>query len=91
MDTIASCAFGVDARSFSEEEETEFVLNAKNVFRLSAVEMVKFMALALLPFVATFYTTMKWVVLFGMRHHIFPRNKGRGNKATFVYKNVCVK
>ncbi len=59
MDTIASCAFGVDARSFSEEEETEFVLNAKNVFRLSPVEMVKFMALALLPFVATFYTTMK--------------------------------
>ena len=33
MDTIASCAFGMDAQSFTDEE-SRFVFNAKSIFRL---------------------------------------------------------
>ena len=47
MDTIASCAFGVDAHSF-EKQETNFVKNASSVFRRSASEGLKFF-LALMP------------------------------------------
>jgi cytochrome P450 len=33
MDSIASCAFGVEAQSFTSSGESQFVKNAKGIFR----------------------------------------------------------
>ncbi len=50
MDTTASCAFGVDARSFDESDQSDFVRYANMTFRFSHMEIVKFMFLVLIPF-----------------------------------------
>lgn len=47
MDTIASCAFGVDAGSFTDPN-SNFVQNARNVFRRNVVDIMKII-LAFLP------------------------------------------
>ncbi len=59
MDTIASCAFGVDARSFSDEGETEFAGKAKNMFRFTPAEFVKFLALSLSPAMVAIFKMLK--------------------------------
>ena len=41
MDTIASCAFGVDLNSFEKGNQSEFVENAKNVFKFSLSSKIK--------------------------------------------------
>jgi cytochrome P450 len=33
MDSIASCAFGVDAQSFTNSDGSQFVENARNIFK----------------------------------------------------------
>ena len=43
MDTIASCAFGVDAKSF--DGESPFVLNASNMFKRGLADLPAFMLL----------------------------------------------
>ena len=52
MDTIASCAFGVDAQSFTSAKKSEgalpFVKNATALFSNGTWEMIKFL-LVLLP------------------------------------------
>ena len=47
METLASCAFGVDAQSFSTEN-SQFVTNAKSMFDQTIYDMLKF-ALAMIP------------------------------------------
>ena len=50
MDTIASCAFGMDAQSFGDREtESEFVKHAKNMFRFSKWELFRIMFIMLVP------------------------------------------
>ena len=44
MDSIASCAFGVDAQSFSNRD-TKFVQNAREIFRRKLVDGLKFLGL----------------------------------------------
>ena len=44
MDSIASCAFGVDAQSFSNND-TKFVKNAREIFRRKLVDGLKFLGL----------------------------------------------
>lgn len=41
MDTIATCAFGVDSGSFMAKEESDFVKNAKAVFTRTAKDQFK--------------------------------------------------
>ena len=48
MDTIASCAFGVDAQSF-QTQDSQFVKYANNFFKFNATEALKFF-LGILPF-----------------------------------------
>ena len=48
MDTIASCAFGVDAQSFNSQT-SPFVQNAMNFQKMTGIESLK-VALASLPF-----------------------------------------
>ena len=48
LDSMASCAFGVDARSFAKSGKSEFVQNASNIFRRNAVDMLKVL-LTLVP------------------------------------------
>ena len=48
MDSIASCAFGVEAKSFVEGEETPFVKNARSIFRRTWKDM-PMMILLLIP------------------------------------------
>lgn len=48
MDTIASCAFGVDAESF-ENKNSLFVENAANIFKISLVDGLRFVVLHLIP------------------------------------------
>ena len=40
LDTLASCGFGVDAMSFTNKN-SKFVQNAANIFRRSAMDMLK--------------------------------------------------
>nr|AIL94158.1 cytochrome P450 CYP3026A4 [Tigriopus japonicus] len=47
MDTIATCAFGVNAKSF-EDESSIFAKNAKAMFRSSGEEILKFI-IAMIP------------------------------------------
>ena len=49
MDTIASCAFGVDAQSFTNDKSL-FVKYAKNIFHQDISQALKFMFCLLLPF-----------------------------------------
>ena len=46
MDSIASCAFGVDAQSFSNND-TIFVKNAREIFRRKLVDGLKFLSLVM--------------------------------------------
>ena len=48
MDTIASCAFGVDAQSF-QSKDSQFVKHANNFFKFNAAEALKFFV-GILPF-----------------------------------------
>ena len=43
MDSIASCAFGVDAQSFSNSDTT-FVQNAREIFTRKMVDGLKFLS-----------------------------------------------
>ena len=49
MDTIASCAYGVDAKVWEGSSST-FVENAKKMFDQTPVQMLKFMLTAFIPF-----------------------------------------
>ena len=49
MDTIASCAFGVDAQSFTNDKSL-FVKYAQNIFHSDISQALKFMLCLLLPF-----------------------------------------
>jgi len=49
MDTIASCAFGVDAQSFSTSD-SKFVTYAKNIFQQDFGQMMKLMTCMFVPF-----------------------------------------
>ncbi len=57
MDTIASCAFGVDAKSF-DVVQSDFVSNAKNVFKFNAQDVLKILGLILIPGMARIF---KWI------------------------------
>nr|AKH03523.1 cytochrome P450 3026D3 [Paracyclopina nana] len=46
MDTIASCAFGVDAESFSNKD-SKFVQYASNIFKNTTMEAVRFLIILL--------------------------------------------
>ena len=48
MDTLASCAFGVDGQSF-EDKESVFVNNAARLFRNTKLDQFKFMGSMLIP------------------------------------------
>ena len=48
MDSIASCAFGVDAQSFSNSDTT-FVRNAREIFRRKMVDGLKFLWAIMMP------------------------------------------
>lgn len=50
MDTIASCAFGIDAQSFATDGggDSQFVNHAREIFRRNLTDFVKFIA-AMLP------------------------------------------
>ena len=56
MDTIASCAFGVNAQSFTDEN-SKFAQYAKNILTLDFKQMLK-MVIAFLPFGNTFMNTI---------------------------------
>ena len=47
IETLASCAFGVDAQSFSNDN-SQFVANAKSMFDQTIYDMLKFV-LAMIP------------------------------------------
>ena len=49
MDTIASCAFGVDSQSFTNEN-SKFVKYAKNVFEQDITQAIKLMIALFLPY-----------------------------------------
>lgn len=49
MDTIASCAFGIDANVHQTSEQSVFVKYANEIFRFRFTDMLKFMV-AMLPF-----------------------------------------
>ncbi len=59
MDTIASCAFGMDAHSFDKEHESDFVKYAKNTSRFSNFEFVKFLCAMVIPLMSTLYKIFK--------------------------------
>ncbi len=59
MDTIASCAFGVDAKSF-DVAESDFVHHAKNVFRFKPKDILKVIFLVLVPGMGLIF---KWLRL----------------------------
>ena len=56
MDTIASCAFGVNAQSFTDEN-SKFAQYAKNILTLDFKQMLK-MVIAFFPFGNTFMNTI---------------------------------
>ena len=58
MDTIASCAFGVDAQSFNSAKISPFVQNATSFQKMTGLESLK-VALASLPFGGKILTTLK--------------------------------
>lgn len=47
MDTISSCAFGIDAQSFADED-SKFVFYARDIFRRNMTDFAKFIA-AMIP------------------------------------------
>ena len=58
MDTIASCAFGVDAQSFNSSKISPFVQNATSFQKMTGLESLK-VALASLPFGGKILTALK--------------------------------
>jgi len=48
MDTIASCAFGVDAESF-DNEDSQLVKNAAKIFTFSLLDGLKIIGVAMIP------------------------------------------
>ena len=66
MDTIASCVFGVDAQSFTDKE-SQFVENAKRVFRRSWAENIM-LALFLVPGVVRLKSLLK-IPMFKVRNN----------------------
>ena len=49
MDVIASCAFGVDSKTF-DVDESPLVENAKGVFRTELTDTLKFLVAFMMPF-----------------------------------------
>ncbi|TRY75154.1 hypothetical protein TCAL_08536 [Tigriopus californicus] len=58
MDTIATCAYGVDSGSFLAKDESEFVRNAKSVFTRTAKDQLKLFC-SLIPGLNFICKTMK--------------------------------
>ena len=48
LDTLASCAFGVDGQSF-EDKESVFVNNASRIFQTSKMDQFKIFGAMLIP------------------------------------------
>ena len=49
LDTLASCAFGVDGQSFEDEEESVFVKNASRIFQNNKMDQFKLFGAMLIP------------------------------------------
>ena len=58
MDTIASCAFGVDAQSFKENKTLPFAENAGNVFKRGPFDLLKFLIMMVLPFTKNIFSML---------------------------------
>ena len=70
MDTIASCAFGIDAKSFSKTGESDFVINARNIFRRSIDDNIK-LPIAIIPYLGPKLMKLFKIAVFKSKETMF--------------------